>query len=93
MAIKTKEELLTSFKNALGDNTDDATLSLFEDFTDTYDKMDNDLEDFDSDEFDDLDIEYSHDLEDFGIDELDERTKDQLKNIARKSEDILRDSD
>jgi SNF2 family DNA or RNA helicase len=25
--------------------------------------------------------------------ELDERTKDQLKNIARKSEDILRDSD
>ena len=32
------------------------------DFTDTYDKMDNDLEDFDSDEFDDLDIEYSHDL-------------------------------
>ena len=28
-----------------------------------------------------------------GIDELDERTKDQLKNIARKSEDILRDSD
>ena len=28
-----------------------------------------------------------------GIDELDERTKDQLKSIARKSEDILRDSD
>lgn len=39
MAIKTKEELLTSFKNALGDNTDDATLSLFEDFTDTYDDL------------------------------------------------------
>lgn len=39
MAIKTKEELLTSFKNALGDNTDDATLSLFEDFADTYDDL------------------------------------------------------
>ena len=50
------------------------------DFTDTYDKMDNDLEDFDSDEFDDLDIEYSHDLEDFGIDELDETDFEDEEN-------------
>ena len=50
------------------------------DFTDTYDKMDNDLEDFDSDEFDDLDIEYSHDLEDFGIDELDESDFEDEEN-------------
>ena len=50
------------------------------DFTDTYDKMDNDLEDFDSDEFDGLDIEYSHDLEDFGIDELDETDFEDEEN-------------
>ena len=45
----------------------------------------------------DLTIQLKNDLEEWeknvGIYELDERTKDQLKNIARKSEDILRDSD
>ena len=39
MAIKTKEELLTSLKQTFGDNTDDATLSLIEDVTDTYDDL------------------------------------------------------
>ena len=39
MAIKTKEELLASLKQSFGDNTDDATLSLIEDVTDTYDDL------------------------------------------------------
>ena len=39
MAIKTKEELLASLKQTFGDNTDDATLSLIEDVTDTYDDL------------------------------------------------------
>lgn len=39
MAIKTKEELLASLKQSFGDNTDDATLSLIEDVTDTYDEL------------------------------------------------------
>lgn len=39
MAIKTKEELLASLKQFFGDNTDDATLSLIEDVTDTYDDL------------------------------------------------------
>ena len=41
MAIKTKEELLSSIKTVLGDNTDDNTLSLFEDISDTYDDISN----------------------------------------------------
>lgn len=41
MAIKTKEELLASLKQSFGDNTDDATLSLIEDVTDTYDDLNN----------------------------------------------------
>ena len=57
------------------------------DFTDTYDKMDNDLEDFDSDEFDDLDIEYSHDFEDFGIDKMvDKDFEDEENNLKRDFE-------
>lgn len=39
MAIKTKEELLASLRNALGDDTEDDTLTLFEDFSDTYDDL------------------------------------------------------
>lgn len=39
MAIKTIEELLASLKQTFGDNTDDATLSLIEDVTDTYDDL------------------------------------------------------
>ena len=39
MAIKTKEELLASLKQSFGDNADDATLSLIEDVTDTYDDL------------------------------------------------------
>ena len=41
MAIKSKEELLSSIRTVLGDNTDDTTLSVIEDITDTYDDMAN----------------------------------------------------
>lgn len=39
MAIRTREELLASLRQSLGDNTDDATLSLIEDVSDTYDDL------------------------------------------------------
>ena len=41
MAIKTKEELLSSIKTVLGDNTDDNSLAIIEDISDTYDDMNN----------------------------------------------------
>lgn len=41
MAIKSKEELLSSIRTVLGDNTDDTALSVIEDITDTYDDMAN----------------------------------------------------
>lgn len=37
MAVKTKEEILESFKSRLGENTDDETISFLEDITDTLD--------------------------------------------------------
>lgn len=39
MAIKTKEEILASLRSSFGENTDDATLAIFEDITDTYDDL------------------------------------------------------
>ena len=41
MAIKTKEELLSSIKSVLGENTDDNSLAIIEDISDTYDDMSN----------------------------------------------------
>lgn len=40
MAIKSKEELLSSIRTVLGDNTDDNSLAIIEDISDTYDDMD-----------------------------------------------------
>lgn len=37
MAVKTREEILGSFKTMLGENTDDETISFLEDVTDTLD--------------------------------------------------------
>ena len=37
MAVKTREEILESFKSILGENTDDETISFLEDITDTLD--------------------------------------------------------
>ena len=37
MAVKTKEEILESFKTRLGENTDDESISFLEDVTDTLD--------------------------------------------------------
>lgn len=37
MAVKTREEILESFKSRLGENTDDKTISFLEDITDTLD--------------------------------------------------------
>lgn len=37
MAIRTKEEILNSIKEIIGDNTDDNSLALIEDINDTYD--------------------------------------------------------
>lgn len=37
MAVKTREEILESFKSRLGENTDDETISFLEDITDTLD--------------------------------------------------------
>lgn len=41
MAVKSKEELLSSIRSVIGENTDDNTLSVIEDITDTYDDMAN----------------------------------------------------
>ena len=41
MAVKTREEILESVKEILGDNTDDNTITFLEDITDTI----TDLED------------------------------------------------
>lgn len=37
MAVKTREEILESFKSRLGENPDDDSISFLEDFTDTLD--------------------------------------------------------
>lgn len=37
MAVKTREEILESFKTRLGDNPDDESISFLEDVTDTLD--------------------------------------------------------
>lgn len=37
MAVKTREEILESFKSRLGENTDDEIISFLEDITDTLD--------------------------------------------------------
>ena len=37
MAVKTREEILESFKTMLGENTDDESISFLEDVTDTLD--------------------------------------------------------
>ena len=37
MAVKTREEILESFKARLGENPDDEIISFLEDFTDTLD--------------------------------------------------------
>nr|DAP51798.1 MAG TPA: hypothetical protein [Caudoviricetes sp.] len=37
MAVKTREEILESFKARLGENPDDESISFLEDFTDTLD--------------------------------------------------------
>lgn len=37
MAVKTREEILESFKSRLGENPDDETISFLEDVTDTLD--------------------------------------------------------
>ena len=37
MAVKTREEILNSFKTRLGENPDDETISFLEDVTDTLD--------------------------------------------------------
>ena len=37
MAVKTREEILESFKSRLGENTDDESISFLEDVTDTLD--------------------------------------------------------
>ena len=39
MAIKTKEELLSSINTVIGVETDDNTLSLIEDISDTFDDL------------------------------------------------------
>ena len=39
MAIKTKEELLSSINTVVGVSTDDSTLALIEDISDTYDDL------------------------------------------------------
>lgn len=37
MAVKTRDEILESFKSMLGENTDDESISFLEDVTDTLD--------------------------------------------------------
>ena len=37
MAVKTRDEILESFKTRLGENPDDESISFLEDFTDTLD--------------------------------------------------------
>lgn len=37
MAVKTREEILESFKSRLGENPDDESISFLEDVTDTFD--------------------------------------------------------
>ena len=37
MAVKTREEILESFRTRLGENPDDDSISFLEDFTDTLD--------------------------------------------------------
>ena len=41
MAIRTKEEILESIKNIVGDSTDDNTLQVLEDVTDTFTDFEN----------------------------------------------------
>lgn len=40
--VKTKEELLSSLRTVFGDNTDDNTLSIIEDVSDTMDSFNSD---------------------------------------------------
>lgn len=39
MAVKSKEEILTSIKAVIGENASDEAITLLEDVTDTYDDM------------------------------------------------------
>jgi len=44
--VKTKDELLSSLRTVLGDNTDDAYLSIIEDVSDTVDSLKGDGKDW-----------------------------------------------
>ena len=37
--VRTKEELLSSIRGVLGENTDDASIAIIEDVSDTFDSM------------------------------------------------------
>lgn len=41
MAVKTLEDLFASFKEYIGENTDDHALAMLEDMSDTYDDLSN----------------------------------------------------
>ena len=41
MAVRTREEILESIKNIVGDSTDDNTLQVLEDVTDTFTDFEN----------------------------------------------------
>jgi hypothetical protein len=40
MAVRTREEILESIRNIVGDSTDDNTLQVLEDVTDTFSRPD-----------------------------------------------------
>lgn len=41
MAVRTREEILESIRNIVGDNTNDETLQILEDVTDTFTDFEN----------------------------------------------------
>ena len=45
MAVRTKDEIMTTIRSRLGDDTSDETLAFIEDISDTYDELEKQVKD------------------------------------------------
>ena len=45
MAVRTKDEIMTTIRSRLGDDTTDETLAFIEDISDTYDELEKQVKD------------------------------------------------
>lgn len=58
MAVRSREELMTSMNAVLGERTDDEALNFIQDFTDTYDDLSSHTGTYTEEQYNDLDASW-----------------------------------